>query len=199
MKVIGINGSSRKDSNTTILIKYIFKELNKEGVETELVTLYDKKINSCRACFACNSRKNCVYKDDFNDVFNKMMTADGIILGSPVYMANISSSMQALLERAAVVLDMNKETLSIKYKAGASIVSLRRGGGLNAVDAMNHFFLNQQMIIVGSTYWNMVYGQLPGDVETDLEGIENMKNIGQNMAYVLKRLKKSDGNDSKRI
>ena len=114
-------------------------------------------------------------------------------------MANISSSMQALLERAAVVLDMNKETLSIKYKAGASIVSLRRGGGLNAVDAMNHFFLNQQMIIVGSTYWNMVYGQLPGDVETDLEGIENMKNIGQNMAYVLKRLQKSDGNDSKRI
>ncbi len=128
-----------------------------------------------------------------------MMTADGIILGSPVYMANISSSMQALLERAAVVLDMNKETLSIKYKAGASTVSLRRGGGLNAVDAMEPFFLESANDYCWFNVWNMVYGQLPGDVETDLEGIENMKNIGQNMAYVLKRLKKSDGNDSKRI
>ena len=101
-----------------------------------------------------------------------------MILGLPVYMANISSFMQALLERAAVVLDMNKENLSMKYKVGASIVSLRRGGGLNAVDAMNHFFLNHEMIVVGSTYWNMVYSQLSREVESDLEGIENIENIG---------------------
>lgn len=187
MKVLGINGSAKKDSHTTRLMKYIFEELNKEGIETKLITLYDKKINPCHACWACQGRKNCVYQDDFHDVFNQMMKADGIILGSPVYMANISSSMQALLERAAVVLDVNKENLSMKYKVGASIVSLRRGGGLNAVDAMNHFFLNHEMIVVGSTYWNMVYSQLSREVESDLEGIENMKNTGQNMACILKK------------
>ena len=187
MKVLGINEKTKKDSHTTGLMKYIFEELNKEGIETKLIILYDKKINPCHACWACQSRKNCVYQDDFHDVFNQMMEADGMILGLPVYMANISSFMQALLERAAVVLDMNKENLSMKYKVGASIVSLRRGGGLNAVDAMNHFFLNHEMIVVGSTYWNMVYSQLSREVESDLEGIENMKNTGQNMACILKK------------
>ena len=195
MKVLGINGSARKDSHTTRLMKYIFEELNKEGIETKLITLYDKKINPCHACWACQGRKNCVYQDDFHDVFNQMMEADGMILGLPVYMANISSSMQALLERAAVVLDMNKENLSMKYKVGASIVSLRRGGGLNAVDAMNHFFLNHEMIVVGSTYWNMVYSQLSREAEMDLEGIENMKNIGQNMACILKKINNDDLNN----
>lgn len=195
MKVLGINGSARKDSHTTRLMKYIFEELNKEGIETKLITLYDKKINPCHACWACQGRKNCVYQDDFHDVFNQMMEADGMILGSPVYMANISSSMQALLERAAVVLDMNKENLSMKYKVGASIVSLRRGGGLNAVDAMNHFFLNHEMIVVGSTYWNMVYSQLSREAEMDLEGIENIKNIGQNMTCILKKINNDDLNN----
>ena len=195
MKVLGINGSARKDSHTTRLMKYIFEELNKEGIETKLITLYDKKINPCHACWACQGRKNCVYQDDFHDVFNQMMEADGMILGSPVYMANISSSMQALLERAAVVLDVNKENLSMKYKVGASIVSLRRGGGLNAVDAMNHFFLNHEMIVVVSTYWNMVYSQLSREAEMDLEGIENMKNIGQNMACILKKINNDDLNN----
>lgn len=195
MKVLDINGSARKDSHTTRLMKYIFEELNKEGIETKLITLYDKKINPCHACWACQGRKNCVYQDDFHDVFNQMMEADGMILGSPVYMANISSSMQALLERAAVVLDVNKENLSMKYKVGASIVSLRRGGGLNAVDAMNHFFLNHEMIVVGSTYWNMVYSQLSREAEMDLEGIENIKNIGQNMACILKKINNDDLNN----
>lgn len=195
MKVLGINGSARKDSHTTRLMKYIFEELNKEGIETKLITLYDKKINPCHACWACQGRKNCVYQDNFHDVFNQMMEADGMILGSPVYMANISSSMQALLERAAVVLDVNKENLSMKYKVGASIVSLRRGGGLNAVDAMNHFFLNHEMIVVGSTYWNMVYSQLSREAEMDLEGIENIKNIGQNMACILKKINNDDLNN----
>ena len=195
MKVLDINGSARKDSHTTRLMKYIFEELNKEGIETKLITLYDKKINPCHACWACQGRKNCVYQDDFHDVFNQMMKADGMILGSPVYMANISSSMQALLERAAVVLDVNKENLSMKYKVGASIVSLRRGGGLNAVDAMNHFFLNHEMIVVGSTYWNMVYSQLSREAEMDLEGIENIKNIGQNMACILKKINNDDLNN----
>lgn len=115
-----------------------------------------------------------------------MKEADGILLGSPAYSANISANMQALLERAAVVCDMNPGLLT--HKAGAAVVAARRGGALNAVDAMHHFFLNYEMYVVGSTYWNMAYGQLPGDVEKDAEGLANMENLGKNMAWLLKGL-----------
>lgn len=119
-----------------------------------------------------------------------MKEADGIILGSPVYSANISANMQAFLERAAVVCDMNPSLL--KHKIGASIVSLRRSGGLNAVDTMNHFFLNHEMFVVGSTYWNMVYGQMPGDVLKDEEGLLNMDNLTENMIWLLKNIKQEE-------
>ena len=190
MKVLGINGSARKDGNTAIIMNKVFEELNKQGIETELVQFAGQVIDPCKACFACGDQKNCVHrKDIFRETFEKMMEADGILLGSPVYSANISASMQAFLERAAVVCDMNRGSLNNKHKVGASVVALRRGGALSAVDAMNHFFMNQEMIIVGSTYWNMVYGQMPGDVLKDEEGLQNMQNLGENMAYVLHKLK----------
>ena len=116
-----------------------------------------------------------------------MKNADGIILGSPVYSADVSSNMKAILDRAAVVADMNTQIL--KHKVGASVVACRRGGALNAIDTLNHFFLNHEMFVVGSTYWNMVYGQMPGDVEKDEEGIANMKNLGENMVFLLKKIK----------
>lgn len=122
------------------------------------------------------------------DVFEKMKGADGILLGSPVYSANISANMQAFLERTAVVTDMNREAELFKHKVGASVAAVRRGGALQAVDAMNHFFLNHEMFVVGSVYWNMVYGQMPGEVLNDEEGMENMKNLGQNMAFLLEKL-----------
>lgn len=189
MKVLAINGSARKDGNTAILINTIFEELNKAGIETEMVQFSGNVIEPCKACFACSGQKNCVHrKDMFWEVFDKMMNADGIILGSPVYCANISANMQAFLERAAVVCDMNRGLLNNKYKVGASVAAVRRGGAMQAIDAMNHFFLNQEMIVVGSTYWNMVYGQMPGDVLKDEEGLANMRNLGENMAYLLKTL-----------
>lgn len=116
-----------------------------------------------------------------------MKEADGIILGSPVYSANISSNMQALLERAAVVADMNSGLFT--HKVGVSIASVRRIGGLQAIDSMNHFFLNYEMFIAGSTYWNMAYGQMPGDVLKDNEGISNIKNLANNMAFLLKSVR----------
>ena len=122
----------------------------------------------------------------YPEVFKKMVAADGIILGSPVYSANVSSSMQAFLERAAVVADMNPGLL--QYKAGASVASARRGGAMTALDAMNHFFLNHEMFVVGSSYWNMSYGRLPGDVMQDQEGMETMRGLGRNMAFLLKKL-----------
>ena len=195
MKVLGINGSARKDGNTAVIMNKVFEELNKQGIETELVQFAGQIIEPCKACWACGEQKNCVHrKDIFRETFDKMMEADGILLGSPVYSANISASMQAFLERAAVVCDMNRGSLNNKYKVGASVVALRRGGALSTVDAMNHFFMNQEMVIVGSTYWNMVYGQMPGDVLKDEEGLQNMQNLGENMAYVLHKLKDNKSN-----
>lgn len=187
MKVLGINGSEKKDGNTAILINKVFEELNHAEVETELVQFSGELVFPCKACFACGEKGNCVHrKDAFFQTFEKMINADGIILGTPVYSANISANMQAFLERAAVVADMNPGLL--KHKVGAAVAAARRGGALSAVDSMNHFFLNHEMFIVGSTYWNMAYGQMPGDVLQDDEGMRNMQNLGQNMAYLLNTL-----------
>lgn len=189
MKVVGISGSSRKNGNTAIIIKTVFEELSKVGIETELIQLADIEIQPCRACFACKGKRNCVFKNDgFSEVFNLMVEADGIILGSPVYSADVSSKMKAFLDRGGVVVATNPGLL--KHKVGASVAAVRRAGGMTAVDTMNHFMLNKEMIVVGSTYWNMVYGREIGDVMNDEEGMANMRNLGQNMAWFLKRLDK---------
>lgn len=188
MKVIAINSSARKNGNTAILIHTVFEELNKEGIDTEMIQLSGQIIEPCKACWACGGHKNCVHKkDSFHEIFEKIKNADGIILGSPVYSANISSTMQAVLERAAVVADMNQGIL--KYKVGAAVIASRRGGAVNAFDSINHFFLNHEMFIAGSTYWNIGYGRMPQEVKNDTEALENMKNLGQNMSYLLKALK----------
>lgn len=188
MKVIAINSSARKDGNTAILINTVLEELNKAGIETEMIQLAGNVIEPCKACWACGGQGNCVHrKDSFREVFEKMKEADGILLGSPVYSANVSANMQALLERAAVVADMNPGLFT--HKVGAAVAAVRRGGAMQAVDTMNHFFLNHEMIVVGSTYWNMGYGQMSGDVCNDEEGLANMRNLGQNMSYLLKTLK----------
>lgn len=189
MKVLAINSSARKDGNTACLINTVFEELKKEGIETEMVQLAGKVIEPCKACWACGGKKNCVHKKDlFQEIYEKMIQADGILLGSPVYTANISANMQAFLERASVVADMNRDENLLRHKVGATVTAARRGGALNALDAMNHFFMLQDMFIVGSSYWPMAYGRMPGEVKEDQEGIETMKNLGQNMAYLLKAL-----------
>ena len=185
MKVIAVNGSARKNGNTDILIRAVSEELQKEGIETEGIDLAGEMIEPCRACWACGNKGKCVRnRDRFTEIFEKMKQADGILLGSPVYSANISANMQALLERAAVVCDMNSGLM--RHKAGAAVAAVRRAGSLQAIDAMHHFFLNHEMLVVGSVYWNMAYGQLPGDVMNDEEGMNNMRNLGRNMAFLLK-------------
>lgn len=185
MKVIGINASARAGGNTAILIKRVLDELEREGIETELVELAGRPVAPCRACWACGGKGSCVHAHDaFCEVFEQVKEADGIVLGSPTYAANVSATMQAFLERAAVVADMNPGIL--RYKVGAAVSAARRGGSLHAIDAMNHFFLNHEMFVPGSTYWNMGYGQLPGDVQSDEEGLANEANLGKNMAFLLK-------------
>jgi len=187
MKVLGINGSARKDGNTAILINTVFDELKKQNIETEMVQFSEEIIYPCKACWSCGGKKNCVHTNDiFSEIFEKLLNADGIILGSPVYSANISANMQAFIERAAVICDMNIGLM--KNKVGAAVAAARRGGALQAIDTMNHFFLNHEMYVVGSTYWNMAYGKFSGDVLSDTEGLKNMQNLGENMAYLIKKL-----------
>lgn len=189
MKVLAINSSARKDGNTAILINTVFEELNQAGIETEMVQLSGTIMEPCKACWACGGRKNCVHKkNQFQEIFEKMKEADGILLGSPVYTANISANMQAFLERASVVADMNRNADMFTHKIGAAVTAARRGGAVNALDAMNHFFLLQNMFVVGSSYWPLAYGQMPGDVREDVEGLDTMRNLGRNMAYLLKAL-----------
>lgn len=188
MRVLAINGSSRKNGNTVIILNTILEELEKQGIETGMIQLAGTTINPCKACFTCGGKNNCTFNNDmFAEIFEKMVNSDGIILGSPVYSADVSSNMKALIDRGAVVADMNPQIL--KHKIGASVVACRRGGALNAIDTLNHFFLNHEMFVVGSTYWNMVYGQMQGDVKNDEEGMANMRNLGENMAYLLKKIK----------
>ena len=187
MRVVGFNGSSRKDGNTAIIMNMVFEELESQGIKTEMVQFSGEIIEPCKGCFACKGKNNCVFqKDIFYECFEKMKLADGILLGSPVYSADVTSNMKAFLERAGVVVATNPELL--KYKVGASVSSVRRSGGMTTVDTMNHFFLNKEVILAGSTYWNMVYGKDVGDVFSDEEGVKNMHNLGQNMAWLLKKI-----------
>lgn len=192
MKVLAINGSARKDGNTEMLVQKVFAELARVGVECESIQLAGSTIDGCKACWSCGGKENCVFSEDsFLDIFEKMKRADGIILASPVYVGGISSSIQALLERAAVVCDMNRDANLLKRKVGTALVAARRGGAVIALDGLVNFFLLQNMYVVGSMYWPIAYGQMPGDVSDDAEGMETMINLGKNMAHLLKALKES--------
>lgn len=189
MKVIAFNGSAREDGNTAILIKYVLGELEKEGIETEVVSLAGKEIHGCRACYRCfqNRDKHCAVNDDvLNECIDKMLEADGIILGSPTYFANVSTEMKALIDRAGLVAIANGHMF--KRKLGAAVVAVRRAGSIHVFNSINHFFLINQMIIPGSSYWNLGMGHSAGDVEKDEEGILTMKTLGQNMAWLLNKL-----------
>ncbi len=190
MKVVAFNGSARKGGNTAILLKYVLKELESEGIATELIEMSGAKIHGCLACRECSKRKDhrCGQTGDMGNTFiEKMERADGILLGSPTYVADVSTEMKALIDRACMVSKANGSMF--RRKVGAAVVAVRRAGAIHAFDAMNHFFLISEMIVPGSSYWNIGVGLEPGDVEKDEEGIRTMKTLGQNMAWVLKKVK----------
>lgn len=159
MKVMAFNGSARKDGNTAILIRTVFSELEEEGIETELLQLAGKKIQGCTACFKCFKNKDgrcAIKKDVVNECIAKMAEADGIILGSPTYFANVTSELKALIDRAGLVSRANDDMF--QRKLGAAVVAVRRGGAIHAFNSINHFFFISQMIVPGSIYWNMGIG-----------------------------------------
>ena len=190
MKVVGFNGSARSDGNTAILLRTVFAELDREGIQTELIQLANEHLQGCGACYRCFKQKDercSVDTDPINEYIAKMVAADGILLGSPVYFADVTANMKAFIERTGMVARANGDLY--QRKVGAGLVAVRRAGAIHAFSSLNHFFTIGQMIIVGSSYWNVGIGREPGAVSSDEEGIRTMQRLGQNMAWVLTRLK----------
>jgi len=189
MKVVGINGSARKGGNTAAMIKRVFIHLEAEGIETELIELGGKQMRGCIACYKCFKSKDrrCAVDNDFmNDCIAAMDGADGIILGSPTYFANVTPEMKALIDRSGMVGRANGDMYA--RKVGAGVVANRRGGSIQVFNALNAFFFIEQMIVPGSRYWNLGRGLEKGEVADDNEGMETMDVLGKNMAWLMKKI-----------
>ncbi|PKL39606.1 MAG: flavodoxin family protein [Spirochaetae bacterium HGW-Spirochaetae-1] len=189
MKVVAFNGSPRAEGNTNILINIVFDELKKEGIECETVHIGRRLIRGCAACYKCFEKKDghCIFNDDIiNECIDKMRDAQGIILGSPTYFSNVTTEMKALIDRAGMVGRANTDLY--RRKVGASVVAVRRSGANHVFSSLNYFFLIAEMIIPGSNYWNSGVGRNIGDVEQDEEGVQVMRTLGQNMAWLMEKL-----------
>ena len=190
MKAIAFNGSPRKGGNTEFLLKKVFEPIRETGIETDLIQIGGKQVRGCSACYQCRKNKDsrCAINTDMvNDCIAKMLSADAIILGSPTYFADMTSEMKALIDRAGFVARSNGGLFS--RKIGAAVVVNRRGGAVNVQDSINHMFLISGMIVPGSTYWNFGVGGDRGEVETDKEALANMKDLGETIAWLIKKLK----------
>jgi multimeric flavodoxin WrbA len=189
MNVVAFCGSARRNGNTAMLARTVLAELEPAGIETELVQLAGKEIRGCLACRKCFEKKDrrCSGRDDdVNGLIEKMIEADGILLASPTYFADLSAETKALIDRAGYVAKANEDMF--KHKVGAAVVAARRAGAIHAFDSINHFFFISQMIVPGSSYWNLGFGLDKGDVEKDDEGLRTMKQLGKNMAWLLEKI-----------
>ena len=187
MKVLAFNGSGRKDGNTLVCLQTVLRELENEGIDTELIQMAGAPLQGCASCFKCMEKKNmkcAIENDPFNEYFAKIAEADGLLLGSPVYFSDVTANMKALIERTGLVSRANGGIL--RRKTGAGVLAVRRAGSNFALSSLNFLFLISEMIIPGSNYWNMAIGRNPGEVRNDAEGMLTMKTLGQNMAWLLK-------------
>ncbi len=190
MNVVAFNGSARRKGNTALLLKTVTDVLDQEGIQTSTIDLAGKSIQGCIACMKCHREKNrrCSVDTDFlNECIARMETADGILLGSPTYFADVSTEMKALIDRAGMVAKANGDMF--RRKVGAAVVAVRRAGAIHAFDSMNHFFLIGQMIVPGASYWNIGFGLDRGDAAADSEGLQTMETLGRNMAWLLHKLR----------
>ncbi len=193
MKVVAFNGSPHKEGNTFYGIKMVAEELKKEGIEVEIIHVGNKVIRGCLACNGCvrNQNEKCVIKDEVNEWIKKMKEADGIILGSPVHYAAIGGTMKSFLDRAFYVTSVNNSML--RHKVGASVVAVRRAGGIPTFEQLNNYINYSEMLMPTSNYWNVINGTAPGEAEQDEEGKQIMRVLGKNMAWLMKLVENGKG------
>ena len=188
MKVVLINGSPHRKGNTFIALSEVAGALEQEGVQTEIIQLGIKAVQGCIACNKCAELGHCVFQDTlYNQVREALQEADGIVVGSPVYYAGPNGALCALLDR---VFYSCSELLA--YKAGASVAVCRRGGASATFDRLNKYFTILNMPVVSSQYWNSVHGMRPGEATEDAEGLQTMRMLGRNMAWLLKGVKREE-------
>jgi multimeric flavodoxin WrbA len=189
MRVLGVSGSPRRDGNTEILIKTAFDVFAEEGIETEFLSLADRPIKPCIACGGCfqSDTVDCTQKDTaFEGVIEKFTVADAILIGSPVYFGSATPQTMSLLDRVGYVARRHPEIL--RRKVGAAVVVARRAGQNFTFAQLNYFFLISEMIVPGSSYWNVAVGREKGEVRSDAEGMEIVKTLAKNMAWLMKKL-----------
>ena len=191
MKVILINGSPRKDSNTELALKEVAKSLNEEGIETEIVNLKND-VKGCMACNACYKLGKCVIDDVVNVVAEKFKNADGIVVGSPTYYASTNGTVISFLDRL-----FYSANYDMSMKVGAAVCTARRAGTDTNFDVINKYFTISNMVVVGSQYWNNAFGTLPGEAIKDEEGMQTMRHLGKNMAFIVKCI--NDGKEKYKI
>lgn len=191
MNVVAFIGSARKDGNTAALVRHAFVELEQAGVDCEAIELAGRRVHGCTACMKCAETLdgNCTGVRDFiSEVcIPKALSADGIIIASPVYFADVTTETKALIDRLGYASGQGEKRLA--RKVGAGIIAVRRAGAIHAFDTINHLFLISEMIVVGSSYWNIGIGRAAGEVEDDAEGVRTMHTLGANMAWALERLR----------
>ena len=183
MKVLLINGSPRRNGCTFTALSEVEKTLHREGIETELVQLGAKAVQGCIACGRCKTLGRCVFDDLVNETAPKLEAADGLVVGSPVYYASANGSLIAFLDRLFYSPPFDKT-----MKAGAAVLSCRRGGASASFDELNKYFTISGMPVVSSQYWNSVHGNTPEEVGQDLEGLQIMRTLGRNMAFLVKSI-----------
>lgn len=187
MKVVGFNGSSKQKGNTACSLNTVFSELEKAGIETEMIHVGKEKVRGCIACFGCVKNKDeaCAVKDDpVNEWIQKIKEADGVLFGSPVYFSGVAGTMKSFLDRAFFVSSVNGGMF--RNKVGAAVAAVRRSGGIPTVDTLNHYINYSEMIMPSSNYWNVAHGMNPGEMEQDEEGKQIMEVLGRNMAWIMK-------------
>ena len=190
MKAIAFNGSPRKGGNTELLLKAVLAPIAQAGIETELIQIGGQPIRGCLACYQCRKKQDSRCSNDqdpVNEWIAKMIGADAIIMGSPTYFAGMTPEMKALSDRAGFVARVNGFLFA--RKVGAAVVAQRRGGAVSVLDSIHHMFLISKMIIPGSTYWNFGVGLDPGEVQKDTEAIENMRDLGTTIAWLVSHLR----------
>lgn len=185
MKVLIINGSPHLDGCTVRGIKEVEKELNANGIDTEWVQAANKDIRGCIACGFCRENGRCVFNDLVNETAPKLAEADGVIVGTPTYYAHSNGQVLAFLDR---LFYSTSGVVDKTMKVGAAVISSRRAGSTSALEEINKYFSISSMVTAGSTYWNEVHGFVKEDVERDLEGMQTMRNLGRNMAFLIKAI-----------